>query len=55
MATNTQQVSDVISYNDYASIHNGVTISKSKAVFSQTCLLLRAGLEPLMQFQLRCG
>ena len=36
MATDAEQIPDVVSDNDCASMHNGVTLSKGNAVFSQT-------------------
>ena len=35
-ATSLDQIPDVLSDNDFAAIHNGVTLSDSRAVFSQT-------------------
>lgn len=35
-ATNSEQIPDIVDSNDYAAIHNGVTISNSRAFFSQT-------------------
>ena len=36
LATDSSQVPDVISSNDFAAIHNGVTLSDSCAIFSKT-------------------
>ena len=35
-ATDSSQVPDVVSNNDFAAIHNGVTLSDGRAVFSKT-------------------